>query len=758
MRQRRSTPPLTHERPVSELLFSDPHAAPTTRDRDGAIGQLVGHYWVLLKHYFWIILLTIALGGALAHLWTKEQPRVYEAQSKIIFHANDQSVFGREIERVDFMDPGARWQFDQFWNTQREILGSKKFAERVAQRSGMLDDESLVSLKGGDGATLSAQTRAELGGARIRRSTTISLQRDSRVALIQVRTHDPKLAQRIANAYANVYLEYTREFQSGGLNQMIEWFDNYVSTKRAELEAAQRKLVEFKKDNNILSISYESRQNLTGSNMQLINEQINRVETRLAAEESVLAQIKVMNKGGEDLRTLVELMPNADTLRQAISREALLKEKYAQLRGRGYMDDWREVKAVTEELRVVQENLNADITRIRKGTENRVETLKRERARLKAELDSLTREAFKLDELGLRYEQLKDSAQSLKGLFDAVLKRSEELDINSMYESRNIQILEEAVEPRAPISPKVPVNLAIGIILGLALGVGIIVLIDTLDDTVKREEHVLRYTDRPILGTLPRVNPSLFKNLTQGEGNLSDRLTALAPKSAFAEGVKALRTNVMFISPDDPPRLITVTSPGPGEGKTMLSSNMAIALAQSGLKTLIIDADLRRPRVHKAFEQDNARGLSNLLIDQVPLEELVRDTSVPNLQVLTSGPIPPNPSELLHSPEFRALCALLRERYDRVIFDSPPLGAVSDPLILSRMVDGMMLVLMFGKTRRELLRRSIEQLVTVGAPLMGCVLNNIDTSRANYYGYTYYRYNYEEHPEAPRDASAGSAG
>lgn len=732
---------------MSEMLFTDPQAS-MEPSSGKSLGQLVGHYWDLFKQYFWIIILTCAVMGAAAHFWTKRQPRIYQAESKIIFHSGDEEVFGREIQRVDLMDPGSRWMFSQFWNTQREILASKKFAERVAQKSGMLEDEQLVPKADATGKALSEEVRLERAGQRLRRSTTITLQRDSRVAVIQTRANDPKLAQRIATSYANVYIDYTREFQSGGLNQMIEWFDNYVATKRKELETAQSKLVEFKKDNNILSISYESRQNLTGSNMQMINEQLNQVSAKLASEEALLLQIKSMERGKEDLRTLVELVPEAPTLREAINREALLKEKYAQLKGRGYMDDWREVKAVSEELRVVQDNLDADIKRIRKGTENRVEAVRRERARLGSELEKLKVEAFKLDDLGLRYEQLKDRASSLKGLFDAVLKRSEELDINSMYESRNIQILEEASEPQSPVSPNVPLNLALGIVIGLAIGAGIIILIDTLDDSVKSEDHVLRFTDRPILGTLPRVNPSLFKTLGTDRSNPSDVLTALAPKSAFAEGIKALRTNVMFISPDSPPKLMAITSPGPGEGKTMISSNIAIAMAQSGLKTIIIDADLRRPRVHKAFGQDNELGLASILVEGKALSEVVFETEVPNLSVMTSGPIPPNPSELLHSEAFRKLCEELRESYDRVIFDSPPLGAVSDPLILSRMVDGLLLVLMFGKTKRELLRRSIEQLVTVGAPFMGCVLNNIDTSRSNYYGYSYYRYNYEETPES----------
>jgi capsular exopolysaccharide synthesis family protein len=180
----------------------------------------------------------------------------------------------------------------------------------------------------------------------------------------------------------------------------------------------------------------------------------------------------------------------------------------------------------------------------------------------------------------------------------------------------------------------------------------------------------------------------------------------------------------------------------------MISCNVSIAMAQSGLRTVIIDADLRRPRMHKAFGMENTEGLVDLLTTSKSIEDVAQESGVENLHVITSGAIPPNPSELLHGPTFQKLVDALREQYDRVIFDSPPMGAVSDPIIISRSVDGTLLVLMFGKTRRELLRRSIEQLVTVGAPLLGCVLNNIDVNRSGYYGYSYYRYNYEDSPTA----------
>ncbi|MFB6352170.1 MAG: CpsD/CapB family tyrosine-protein kinase, partial [Bradymonadaceae bacterium] len=221
----------------------------------------------------------------------------------------------------------------------------------------------------------------------------------------------------------------------------------------------------------------------------------------------------------------------------------------------------------------------------------------------------------------------------------------------------------------------------------------------------------------------------------------ADTITHTAPKSSFAEGIKTLRTNLTFMSPDNPPETLLVTSPGPGEGKTISSINMAIAMAQSGSETLLVDTDLRRPRIHRALDLDKSAGVSDLIRGDSDLRGAVQATDIEDLFCLTSGKVPPNPSEMLHSDRFHGLVDEMRHHYDRVIFDSPPLAAVSDALIISNTVDGTLLVVEFGKTRRETFLRSLERLHGVGAPLLGFVLNEV-ANDAPGYGYPYYRYSY----------------
>lgn len=732
------------DRPVGESPTRTGRADETLQLRD-----IIGLSWHLFKRYFWIFILTCALAGAAVYYWTKEQPFVYQTNAKLLFPQNTKNVFGRQIERVEFIDSGGRYpiQFEHFWNTQREILTSKDFALRVVRRGDFLARPGLIPTEGPDGKSLSEEERLKSAGGIVRAMTNVRLQPDTRVVIVTTTSTDAELARDVANAYAQAYVDYTRDYQSGGLNQMVTWFDNYVASKRDELSVAQKKLHEFKKDKGILSISYEDRQSLTGSNMLAINAQLNEVKAKLASEEALIAQIEKMQKQGEDLRALGELI-SAEGLRALISREELLRERLAQLKGRGYLEENREIKAVTSELEVVEEHIRKEIERIRSGAKNRAAALRRERNRLNSELTSLKKEAFELDALGAQYSGLKDDSENLKELFRAVLKRSEELDINSMYESDIVQVLELAIKPSAPISPNLPRNLAMGILVGLLLGGGIIALLYFMDNTVRAESDISKYTSKPVLGMLPEVDRALLKTMANASGGAPniELITHVAPKSTFAEGVKVLRTNLMFISPDQPPELLLVTSPGPGEGKTLISCNMAVAMAQSGLRTVIIDGDMRRPRMHKVFGVENGEhGTSSLILGTSTLEEAVRETEVENLSMISCGPIPPNPSELLHTKGFAELVEELRANFDRIILDTPPLGAVSDALIPCRVVDGVVLVVKFGGTRRDLLRRSIEQLETVGAPFTGTILNKIDTSAAGGYGYSYYyyRYNYD---------------
>ncbi len=702
---------------------------------------LVSYYWSLLRKYYWIILLTSIVSIAMGYFYTRQQPRLYRTSAKIIFH-NQQNVFGERIDQVNLMAPET-WKFEQFWNTQREVLGSRWFNERVAKRLGMLEGDKFVPVMSGD-KPISEEKRMHSAVSRIKGMVTFDLQRDSRVVLVTAVSDDPVFAKAVADEVTKTFVDYAKEVQSSGLTQIVRWFDSYVADKQKELEAAQIALQQFKRDQNILSVSFEDRQNLTASNMEAVNAQLNEVKgtlTQVAALKAELQQIKTATGSDEAAarfakNTLVEggsMLSNLITTRRDLERRlaensTVFGPKHAT------------ITSLNEQLALVEGAINEEVRVALTEVQSRYSYLTRQQTTLEKRLEEIRGDAFGLNDLGLEYNKLRDRADSLQELYKTVLDRSKELDLNSLYDSDSIQMLEDAEVPAAPFSPNLPSNLGAALVFGLGFGIGIIFLIAALDNTVKREEDIRRVSRVPLLGTLPAVDPQTLRGVGAQDYEI-DIITKLAPKSSFAEGVKTLRTNLMFMAGSNPPRVLLVTSPGPGEGKTLISSNMAIAMAQSGLKTLIIDLDLRRPRIHKALGVTNDLGMADMIKDKTPIDAIIHKTDVLNLDVIPAGKIPPNPTELLHSPEFDRVLAELRERYDRVIIDSPPIGAVADALILSRSADGVLLVLKYAQTRRDMFKRVVEQLEGIGAPLMGCVLNDIKRNSPGY-GYSYYSYRY----------------
>ncbi|MEQ9324922.1 MAG: polysaccharide biosynthesis tyrosine autokinase, partial [Polyangiaceae bacterium] len=324
--------------------------------------------------------------------------------------------------------------------------------------------------------------------------------------------------------------------------------------------------------------------------------------------------------------------------------------------------------------------------------------------------------------------------------------RTKEADLSRMLRVNNISIVDRPLVPTAPVSPNVPLNLALGVFLGIILGIGIAFLRGLMDRTLKSPEDVKQELNVTFLGLLPQFGKSSdspYGGKTRHRGRrIMEGPTELvvhhAPTSGVAEAARAIRTNLMFMNPDDPARTLLVTSAGPSEGKTTVATCIAVAMAQAGQRVLLIDCDLRRPRIRSVFGIPTGSGVTSVLLD-TEFAEAVRETEVPGLHVMTSGPVPPNPAELFHTGRFKKLLDEASRRFDRVIIDSPPVAAVTDATILSTLVDGALLVVRAGKTRKDVGRHALRSIQGVGGKLAGVVLNAMDVSRSSY-GYAPYYY------------------
>jgi succinoglycan biosynthesis transport protein ExoP len=338
-----------------------------------------------------------------------------------------------------------------------------------------------------------------------------------------------------------------------------------------------------------------------------------------------------------------------------------------------------------------------------------------------------------LNRKGIEYSVLSREAESNRQIYESLLQRTKETGISSELKTSNIRVVDSAEVPTSPMLPRRQRDLMMAAISGSILALGLVFLFEYLDNRIKSPQELRTHLGVPFLGMLPAIDtsgPTLLHN-------------GVPP--AFAEAIRAVRTNVLFSSADEGVRMIVVTSAGPGEGKSMFSSNLSVSLAQAGQRVLHIDADMRRPRVHEIFEVAQEPGLSNLLVSDCKPSEAVRKTNVQNLCIMPAGMIPPNPAELLGSKRCAEYFATLSEHFDWIIVDSPPVLAVADASVLANSATGVVFVVGADQTSRHAAKAAVEQLRAVQAHVIGAVLNRADVERNPYYYSTYYRKEYSRY-------------
>jgi capsular exopolysaccharide synthesis family protein len=368
-----------------------------------------------------------------------------------------------------------------------------------------------------------------------------------------------------------------------------------------------------------------------------------------------------------------------------------------------------------------------------------------------------------LNLLEIEYNRLKRSKENNEKLYSLVLERTKEGDLTRVLRINNIRVLDRPLLPKAPVRPQVSKSIGVGIFVGLLLGIAAALGRGLLDRTIKTPEEVEHDLGIAFLGLLPEIGketerPGYGKRRRRPQiqaGGSNELIVHEQPTSAIAEAARAIRTNLLFMAPDHPYRALLVTSAGPSEGKTTVAVCIAIAMAQAGQRVVLVDCDLRRPRIHRVFRKGSEVGVTTALLDE-DYDQAVLATDVPNLSIIPSGPIPPNPAELLQSERFKAFLKYLQGRFDRVIIDSSPIVPVTDAAILSTIVDGTVLVIRAFKTTKDMARHAHRVLLDLGAPRAGAVLNAVNFSRHEY-RYTHYYYARAGYYGDPAPAPAAKA-
>jgi capsular exopolysaccharide synthesis family protein len=579
---------------------------------------------------------------------------------------------------------------------------------------------------------------------------TVEPVKETRALRISFTHTDKKIAAEVANAVANTFLDRNFENKTEKFRGAAKWLDDSTRKLKAKVEEADQALKNYERQHGIFATDKEG--TLTSAKLSSLHSQLLRAQSERMLKQSLYEEVKQgrvekLPEAYADL--LFKTAPKVADLQKQLSE---LQTQLAELKVKFGPENFKVVE-VTEKIAAIKSQIAESGKSLEEKVKNEYERAVREENMLKAALGQAKGEAIQQNQDAIQYNLLKGDVDTNKALYQDFLNKSNQAQAQVVEQQNNLRVIEPAQVPSGPVGPRRFFTILVGLLLSTAAGVGLAFLLDYLDNTIKTVEDVSRYAQLPALSVVPSVEGNARLGLAAkgrkalGNGNSSRsqpdfayKLATLDNQSSAAEAYRVLRTSVLLSAAGNPPKTILVTSGQPGEGKTTTVVNTAISLAQMGASVLIVDCDLRRPATHKILGVDQPHGLSTYLSRDVPLNDLIQKLPIANLSLLPCGPVPPNPAELIISEKMKEMLHELAGRYDHILIDSPPLINVTDPVILSTMVDGVILVVHGGKSTRDVVRRARHELSTVGAKIFGVVLNNVDLRRDGYDNYYYYRY------------------
>ncbi|MBC7899830.1 MAG: polysaccharide biosynthesis tyrosine autokinase [Saprospiraceae bacterium] len=626
------------------------------------------------------------------------------------------------------------------------------------------------------------ESRASNYAALLGGTLQVQQQQGTNIVRVTVTNKNPTLAAKVADGVARVFIKQDEERELMGARQVKEDLENSIEKLRETIAEKESQLIVEMRDSNLPL--QEKGQDLLASRLQSMSESWQKaLEGRRQLEARYNAAVQANSRGeGMNIPDLYENKIFQDTMRLNTERKAKLQDTIRKIEEQiqdaeseraellvRYTPEYSKVKEKEEKiasLKTNKEKTEREVSQIIERDQNKIEkdAVGGALVALKSQLDSARkqeaqslasydREAATANIQGqaqMRLTTLKQEIDTSRSLLDSYTQQLKEREL-AIASGRpdNIKIATSAVESSSPIGPQRGRNILVAFFISLGAGIGLAFLMDYLDDSVKSSDDIGRQLGLPTLALIPHHNIadrrklSLMPKNGNGLASATAMITLEDRHSPMAEAYRHLRTSLLFSSAGKPPQTILVTSSQPSEGKTTTAINTAITLAQSDADVVIIDCDLRRPRLHTYFEMENTQGLTNYLSGERNTENLIKNCKgLPKLKVITSGPIPPNPAELLSSDEMKNLLKFLRGKYKHVIIDSPPAISFTDAAILSTLVDGVVLVAMAGKSSMHLMRRFKQRLGNIGARIYGVVLNGVKSNSVeyDYYGSGYYDY------------------
>jgi polysaccharide biosynthesis transport protein len=716
------------------------HTIPLQSDHDEGQESVLAEYMDACRRRLWLIV-ALAFGfAAVAAAWSFMQTPLYQAKATVIVDQAGPAGLekDREYRQADLTP--------EYFQTQFELMKSHRVFQRTAERLHLSDQPEYKAKAfplwplGGGSASVDL-TPEEIEDRLIKRfaeSVEIVPIRGARLAHVIATSEDPKFAALIANTLVEVYIERTQELNAVSKEKAAQWFTDHLVELRQKAEAAQQALYLFRVKHGLMG-GHERQAVRAQANTELDTELV-KAEMKRAEAKSRLEQIQSVLRNRADKNGVIEIdwssldastevlnSPLIQTLRaqeiKASGQVAELADKYGPLHPK--------LARAKAELQDLHERIGQEVQKIFDSVKHDYDAAFGRIRGIKEAADRHRQEKIKLEQHEVEYGILEREAESAQHLFDIFLKQTKEADLSAGMRATNVYLADTAFPSSVPVKPKKKLNTILGFAVGLMTGVGLALFLGMRDRTLKGPADLERYLPKvSLLGLIPYV--------PEAEAGGSRHLITDQSTGMTAENVRIIRTSVLLSSPKELPSCVLVTSPGESEGKTTLSVNLAMALAQlEKTRVILIDADFRKPahgHIHGVQpEGRTSKGLASFLAGKAELEDIIHQTGIPNLLVIPRGKRPLNPSELLHSKQMSVLLNRCREEGYHVILDAPPVLPVTDPAILASQVDGVLLVASVGQTTREACRLAIDRLTTAGGRILGIVLQKAHVPDNPYY-------------------------
>ncbi|MFQ5718265.1 MAG: GumC family protein [Acidobacteriota bacterium] len=665
-------------------------------------------YWRVIWSGKWTIAAILLVVVATVAVATFMQRPVYRAVARVEISPRPKSI----APGSDFTNLGAGWGWmaeERYQNTQIEIIQSRDIAARVVAQLGMDQDPAYSNVE-------------DLVGF-LQHRVEVEAVPETDIVEISIEDTDPERVPRLVNAVAHAYVDRNVELAAANTAKTLNELLQQVRPIRDKIVKNERALLGLARKNKLY---------VPESQTKTMVEQISQIQQKLTNTqiargnlESVFQEISRIEEAGGSYETLPVVASDATI--QELNTDATRVAKELERLSVSYLDRHPKVLKARSELDEIHRKIGTEVDKIISKIKTEYSIALQDEQRLIAQLEKAQEESLDLSVASTDYRILKSEIEEDRRIYDLVLSRVKEIDLNKQTLSNNLRVLDEAIVPSGPIRPKKALNLLAGCLLGLMMGTGTVIFMDYVDNTIKSAEDVEQFLQLPVLSVVPRfkkqMNPSV------------------------REAYRTLRTSLLFSSKARSLNTLLLTSAAPGEGKTSTAASLARTLASAGDRVVIVDADLRRPNLHNQFGVERSSGLTNYLMsaerDQAWARYLKKVENASNLSVITCGPIPPNPPELFSTDKFIDLVSQLKSNFDWVIIDSPPVASLSDSIVLGSLVDMVILVVKHNENDRDLIKRASTGLRKVGANVIGAVLNNVDVSKASskdyyYAGYYYY--------------------